>query len=126
MKKLILLLSILGSLYSYADIYTVRIDASVHNIPAAFNLTSSSLVLQNARNARSVFVDNRTTSSEVAVNCSGSPTIIPSDAGINNIYVAGGEAWAIDSGYISGNCFIRSMTGDAIESGIIVITIVGG
>lgn len=106
------------------DVYTVRINAATTNIPTAYGQGSNSLVLQGIRNIRSIFIDNRT-AGEIAVNCSSTAGITPT-ATLQDIYVNATNAWAIDNAYLGNACYIRSNTGSAIATAVVVITVIGG
>jgi hypothetical protein len=110
--------------------YTVRIDASVKNIGTSF-ASYGQLYGVSIRNPQSIFIDNRTTSSEIAVNCA-TAGVQPNDNGLgtdgidHNFYVAGSEAWAFSTPSITSNCWVRSMTGSTLSSGVFVIIVTGG
>ena len=133
MRATILFLLMFSSVV-FANTFSVRIDASVSNIGTSFNGTYPQLAITLPRNPQSVFVDNRSTGSEIAVNCA-SVSGVPADNGVwvdqglsldDNIYVAGGEAWSISAPGITNKCYVRSMTGSTLTSGIYVLTITGG
>lgn len=127
MKKLSLVwlvVAVLWGFQSEAAIYSVRVDASVNNIPTAFSTAAGSKVIQGVPNVRSILIDNRS-SSEIAVNCQSGSTTAPTTQ-TANIYVAGTTQVAIDNAYLNTTCYIRSMTGGAISSGTVAIMLVGG
>lgn len=123
MKKLIFVLLLLAS-PAFANLFCVRVNAASNNIPTAFSTGAASLVLQGVRQPTAVFVENRTTS-EIAINCSASATSAPAATGSNVLYVNASNAWAIDSTYLTGNCYIESNTGSAITTGVVQICLSG-
>lgn len=124
MKYLFLVLTLLAfQRIAVADVYTVRINSATTNIPTAFGQGSNSLVLQNIRNMRGVYIENRT-AGEIAVNCSTSSGKTPSSQ--QDIYVNAASAWSIGDAGLGNACYIRSNTGSAITSAVVVITAVGG
>jgi hypothetical protein len=123
MKRFWLILSAaLGlaiALPAFADVYTVRLDASDVTITGSFRVIDG---LDSIRNIRAILVKNRN-ADEVAINCSTSSGKTPSNT--HNIYVDATETWAIDDASLGNACFIKSQSGDDIDTGIVVITVVG-
>lgn len=130
MKKLLL-----GILFlcapSFADLICARIDASVNNLATTFSTSASSLILSGVRQARGLLVDNRI-ASEIAVNCSSSSTVAPSNSASGTLFVAGAVSsvptqWHIigEGVTLSGNCYVRTNTGSPVSSGIYQICLIG-
>ena len=110
---------------AFANVYSVRINASTSNIPTAFSTSAASLVLQGVLRVSGIVIDNRT-STEIAVNCSGNASVAPSSTSNNNIYVANGTIMSLPvATNLNGVCYVQSM-GSAITSGIVNIYLIGG
>lgn len=107
-----------------AAVFSVRVDASSAAIPQAFSTSSASKVISGVPNVRTIIVDNRT-EGEVAINCGSGANTAPT-SNTANIYVGGNSQVAIDNAYLNTTCYVKSMTGSNISSGILVLMLIGG
>lgn len=131
MKLIVMALIVLAGQYAVANVFSKRIDLSVNNLGTSFTSSFPQKVISGVRNPSAVFINNRTTSSEVALNCSTDSTV-PNNSGIgadgfdHNIYVNGGETYSFSAPGVTSACYLRSMTGAPLTSGIIVLNVTGG
>ena len=104
-----------------------RVDSSVFAIPPNFGSSVNTALanLNNLSNITTICADNRT-AVEIAVNCSSHSSTtnpsVPSDSSTGNIYVNAGQSTCLDNPSVKGDCYIRSMNGSSISSGIFVLT----
>lgn len=123
MHRLTLILLFLSPLL-YAVPHSQRIDSSATNIPTAFAATSDSKLanITSIIGPKILCVDNRS-AKEVAVNCSSVANTVPSDTASSNVYVAATNAACFDNPGLKADCYVRSMAGSVISSGIVVVTV---
>lgn len=107
MNRFLLLLALVLPLAAQANIFSVRVDASVTNIGTSFADSSASRVIQGVRNVRGLIAWS-TTTAPIVINCSYPATVVPSDTDSHNVYLPGGGTIAIDDVGLDGTCYIRS------------------
>jgi len=119
-----LVMALMLAMPAFGQVFSVRVDASINNIPTSYSGTNGQ-VLTGMTQIVSVLIDNRS-GSEVAMNCTGGTSLpVPADSSIHNVYANTLETWAIDNSNGGNICYLRSMSGTAITTGIVVITATG-
>lgn len=106
--------------------YSSRIDTSSTNLTTSYLLVPLPTVSGKTKRPLTVEriqVDNRTSSSEVAVNCSATTSVAPAND-IGAVWVAGGETYSTGPLKAGNDCWIKSQTG-TISSGIVTVLIQG-
>lgn len=110
-------------------VVSYRIDSSVNNIPTTYASTSDSLITSElgARGFYHIKILNETTSRIAICNIDSGLGVPSSDpvTNRNQMYVSDEMAEWRDSQHIYSSIYIRSDTGSAITSGIVVIEVWG-
>mgnify|MGYP003479587449 FL=1 len=124
MRFPLILILALFCVQSFAGVVSVKIDASATNVPTTYSTASTSRVLVTTQRGVGLLVDNRS-ASPIAVNCAHFNTSTAPSSDITtvrtNLFVPGNASLGVDNVGFSTQCFLRSDSGSAITSGIIVI-----
>lgn len=122
------LLFLLVAVPAYAQVFTARIDASSTNIPTSYAGSHGAVVFPggNPKVIDALMIDGTGLASEVNVDCNTTANVAPADADGHVVDVQAGLTWALPDFTGLGNaCYVRSLTGSAISTGILIITVIG-